>query len=311
MNPSPPESVQTAYLAPPGFTERLTGELRDIRAHYGRLILTDGPPQPAFWAQNIWFHPRRIAIRSITDGARQLKAIQRNWGLYSTHLHRRAALIQEQLPHVSAKPLPFPSPLPPSPLGSWTLLDAHTILASPACSSLFPNGEIQFQEDRTGPPNRAYLKLWEALTLLQKYPGPGDFCIDAGASPGGWTWTLQKLGAQVLSIDRSPLNSKIASLPRVEFRKGNALGLNPDEFLRHDQKVDWLLSDVVCYPEKLYEWVRPWVESGICDHFLCTIKFQGPYEESPVRKFAALPGSRIIHLHHNKNELTWIRVKET
>ncbi len=28
----------------------------------------------------------------------------------------------------------------------------------------------------------------------------------------------------------------------------------------------------------------------------------------PTRRFAAIPGSRLLHLHHNKHELTWIKL---
>ena len=83
-------------------------------------------------------------------------------GALSPCPHRRATLIPEQLPKVSAKPLVFGTPAPAAPLGSWTLLDSGTVLAAPYCTSPFPNGEVDFVEDRAGPPSRAYLKLWEA-----------------------------------------------------------------------------------------------------------------------------------------------------
>jgi 23S rRNA (cytidine2498-2'-O)-methyltransferase len=125
------------------------------------------------WAANVWRDPTRIPIASIGDAAKKLRAIQRNWALYSVASHRRAALIVEQLPKVSAKPIAFGAAAPKAPLGSWTLLDAGTMLASPDCSSPFPNGEMQFVEDRAGPPNRAYLKLWELFTLLGERPRRG------------------------------------------------------------------------------------------------------------------------------------------
>jgi 23S rRNA (cytidine2498-2'-O)-methyltransferase len=195
--------------------------------------------------------------------------------------------------------------LPPSPLGSWTLLDAGTVLASPRCSSPFPNGEMALAEDRLGPPSRAYLKLWEALTLARQYPRPGQFCIDAGGSPGGWTWAIHELGARVLSVDRSPLDPAVAALPGVRFRKGDAFSLKPEDFSR----VDWLFCDVVCYPGKLYEWASRWVESGVCGNFVCTIKFQGGADYAVADRFHDIPGSRVVHLFHNKHELTWIRVR--
>lgn len=302
MKPHP----KTAYLAVKGFERHLIQELEGIREIHGRLILTDRPAKKVFWAQNIWLNPVVLSVQSIADGARQLKALQRNWWLYSTHLHRRASLIRDRLPHVSAKPIRFPSKLPQAPLGSWTLLDSNSILASPQCSSLFPNGEVVFLEDRQGPPNRAYLKLWEVLTLLQHFPHKGDFCIDVGGSPGGWTWAIQKLGGTVLSVDRSPLNPKVFSLPRVKFQKCDAFSLVPEMFVSDNRMVDWLFSDIVCYPEKLYDWVILWTRSGICKNIVCTLKFKDNYDYKIVEKFTAIPGSQMAHLYHNKHELTWV-----
>ena len=304
------ENIKAAYLAPMGLKEQLVQELEGVLACHDRLILTDRQPaKNPLWAQNIWFNPEVIAIKSIRDAVNKLKALQRNWCLYSFDLHRRAELIQKELPHVSARPLKFPSPLPRSPLGSWTLLNRDTLLAATECSSLFPNGEVQFEEDKKEPPNRAYLKLWEALTTVQEYPRPGQFCIDAGASPGGWTWVLQKLGAEILSVDRAPLESRVFNLPGVHFQKGDAFSLKPEDFLETGKKVDWLLSDVVCYPEKLFDWAVRWVESGACDNFICTLKFQGVGDTQMVQKFVAIPHSQVIHLYHNKHELTWMRLK--
>ncbi len=56
-----------------------------VRSH-GRLLVATGPPRPAAWAENIWLDPREIAIASIADAARKLRAIQRNWAPYAPHL---------------------------------------------------------------------------------------------------------------------------------------------------------------------------------------------------------------------------------
>ncbi|MFI5018222.1 MAG: hypothetical protein ACHQHK_09775, partial [Dongiales bacterium] len=161
----------TGYLAPEDHLEDLLAELGDAAEVHGRLVLAPGPPRTAAWVANIWRGPERLAIASIADGARQLRARQRNWALYPHVLHRRAGLIAERLPHVGAKPLVFPQPAPRAPLGSWMLLDGDTILAAADCSSPFPNGEARFVEDRQGPPNRAYLKLWEApIDQSQRLP---------------------------------------------------------------------------------------------------------------------------------------------
>jgi 23S rRNA (cytidine2498-2'-O)-methyltransferase len=260
-----------------------------------------GPARPAAWAQNIWYEPQRIEIASIGDGARKLRAIQRNWALYDFHLHRRAALIQQQLPKLSAKPLAFGEAPPTAPLGSWTLLDADTVLAAPRCSSPFPHGEVRFLEDRAGPPSRAYLKLWEAFTLLGRRPGAGEICLDLGASPGGWTWALQKLGAQVISVDKAPLDPAIAALPGVTHLIRSAFALDPAAI----GPVDWLFSDVVCYPKRLFRLVRRWLEAGRARNYLCTIKFQGATDHQSAHAFAEVPGSRLLHLSANRHELTW------
>lgn len=294
----------TGYLAPEGFSPELEEELGNaVRAVHERLVLAEGPPRPVAWTANVWHDPQVIEIASIGDAATKLRAIQRNWALYSGAHHRRAALIAERLPKVSAKPLEFGAPAPTAPLGSWTLVEPNMLIAAARCSSPFPNGEAIFVEDKTAP-SRAYLKLWETFTLLGQRPAPGEFCLDLGASPGGWTWVLQKLGARVLAIDKAPLDPSVGRLRNVEERRESAFGLDP----RAIGPVDWLFSDVICYPERLLNLVRTWMEKGEVKRFVCTIKFQGATDFATMRAFAAIPGSRLMHLHANKHELTWVRL---
>ncbi len=300
----PAETASTAYLAAEGFLDELLAELGAVDAIYGRLVLAVGPARPAAWAQNVWYEPRRLTVASIGDAARQLRAIQRNWVLYGSDLHRRAALIADKLPKVSAKPLRFGDKLPAAPLGSWTLLDAQTLLASPRCASQFPNGELRFVEDRTAPPSRAYLKLWEALTLIGAHPRPGDLCLDLGASPGGWSWVLQRTGARVVAVDKAALDPRIAALPGLDYRGMSAFALDPATL----GPVDWLFSDIVCYPARLYRLIEIWLAAGTCQRFVCTLKFQGATDHETARSFAAIPNSRLMHLSHNKHELTWVKL---
>jgi 23S rRNA (cytidine2498-2'-O)-methyltransferase len=293
-----------AYLAPHGFLADLRQELGDnIIDIYDHLVLARDVGKPVAWAANVWLDPVVIPIESIGDAAKKLRAIQRNWALYSFALHRRAALIVDKLPKVSAKPLVFGTEAPKAPLGSWTLIDANTLLASPYCSSLFPNGEVRFVEDHIGSPSRAYLKLWEAFTVLGERPKAGEFCLDFGACPGGWTWVLQQLGARVMSVDKAPLDERICSLPNVDYRCESAFALDP----RTIGQVDWLFSDVVCYPQRLLAMIQKWLAAGTVSRFICTIKFQGETDFETIRQLAEIPGSRIMHLHHNKHELTWVK----
>jgi 23S rRNA (cytidine2498-2'-O)-methyltransferase len=299
-------SIRTAYLAAEGFVDELTYELGGAELIYGRLLIAAGPPRAAAWAANTWLDPQKIAIVSISDAASKLRAIQRNWAVYAPRLHRRATLIQEQVPKVSAKPLAFGARPPAAPLGSWTLLDAQTILAAPHCTSPFPNGEIRFVEDQTGPPSRAYLKLWEALILIGRRPAPGEICLDLGSSPGGWSWALQQMGARVISVDKAPLAPEIARLPGIEYRRESAFALDPGAI----GPIDWLFSDVVCYPARLLGLVERWLAAGTCRNFVCTVKFQGETDHETARRFAAIPSSQLRHLFHNKHELTWIRLDQ-
>jgi 23S rRNA (cytidine2498-2'-O)-methyltransferase len=300
-----PDSL-AAYLAPEGYVDPLLEELTlagiaPIET-YDRLILTEGPALPLAWAQNIWRQVERIPIASIKQGAQALRDRQRNWALWPVAHHRRAQLIQDALPHVGAKPLVFPATAPTAALGSWALIEPDVILASADCSSPFRHGEAHFVEDRTTPPNRAYLKLWEALALGGRLPGPGERCLDLGASPGGWSWVLHETGASVISVDRAPLDPKIAALPRLEQRLASAFALKPEEI----GPIDWLTSDVICYPARLLRLVQAWLESGLARNIVCTLKFQGPTDHETARAFAAIPGGRLVHLFHNKHELTWI-----
>jgi len=300
--------TETAYLAPEDLIEPVIAEIGKKHELYGRLIVASGEAKRSFWAQNIWRETRRIEFESINDAVRELKKIQRNWALYSFQHHRRARLIQENLPHVSSKPLAFPAALPKSPLGSWTLLSPNVLLCSPDCSSPFPNGAPTFVESKS-PPSRAYLKLWEALTLLEARPKKGDHCLDAGASPGGWTWALAELGANVHAVDRSPLQPALMKNTRVRFEKRDAFSI----LAGGNERYDWIFSDVASYPEKLYSWVSQWIAASPKTNFVCTIKFQGSAstvsaDRNAASKFAALPGARVFHLSSNKHELTFARL---
>ncbi len=291
------------YLASYGLEAMLENELQDIKYRYGRLFISSTPPKEVFWAQNIWYSPFIKKISSISDGAKILKDLQRNWALYPYLNHRRAHLIEEKLPFISKKPLSFQSLLPKTPMGSWTLIEKDTMLASAKCSSLFPNGELHFKESKIGPPGRAYLKLYEIFTLLQKMPQKNDFCLELGASPGSWTWVLASLGAEIFCIDKAFLAPHIANLKNIHFQKGDAFSFKPSDF----PSISWFFSDLICYPEKLYNFILKWQDS--CDNFVCTLKFKGLADKNIIKAFLKISNSQIFHLSCNKNELTWVRLK--
>ena len=295
--------IGSAYLAAEGFEDSLAEELArrgvTVTEWHGRLALSPDAPVHAAWALDIWTGPREIEAPAVKAAADALRALQRNWGAYAAGFHRRMALIQDRLPPVKARPLDFPSLPPASHLGAWTLLAPDRLLASPTKSSPFVNGECLFIEDHIGPPSRAYLKLWEALTRFGRYPKPGETCFDLGASPGGWTYVLASLGASVTAVDKAPLDPAVAAMPGVSERLDSAFAMAPEP-------VDWLCSDIIAYPDRLLALVRKWIDAGAARNIVCTIKFQGPTDHDAAEAFAAIPGGQVVHLFHNKHELTFL-----
>lgn len=296
--------VAAAYLAADGFDQQLVEELAragvKVLSRHGDLLLTSQPAIRSAWAANVWLDPEHIEIESIGDAAKALRARQRNWACYAPLHHGRAKLVVDKLPHVSAKPLSFGQSAPAAPLGSFTLLTTTQLLVSPTCSSPFPNGVAAFEEDREGPPNRAYLKLWEALALLGRFPTRGERCIDLGASPGGWTWSLAQLGADVLAVDKAELDPRVAALPTVTWLGQSAFALDP-----MDHQTDWMFSDIIAYPTRLLALVNRWIAARRVSTIVCTVKLQGQTDHDTIDAFAAIPGGNVHHLHHNKHELTF------
>lgn len=267
-----------------------------------RLFFVEGLIKPAIWAQSHWLDPQQLSIKSIGDAQKTLRQLFPRWVLYSNHSHRRSLLIQEGLKSVKIPTLSFLDPLESKTYGTWTLTDPNTLWCSTkVIPEVPPLGEVQFKEDKVNPPSRAYTKLWEIFTIYGYKPKAGDRVIDMGSCPGGWTWVLQQLGCKVVSVDKAPLDDKVARLARIEYIKKDAFTLKPDDI----GPVDCFFSDIICYPDKLYELVQKWLASGNCQRFICTIKFQGESDFSALQKFASIPDSKLVHLYVNKHEVTW------
>lgn len=276
----------------------------------------DGAVVAPYWARVTLIEPYLVHFDSIGDAANALRGMQRNWAPYQYTCFRRASLVQEKLPHINLKTRSFPVAIPHSPMGIYTLLDEHTMLVSANTTSALPAGTLQFEEDHTNPPSRAYLKIQEALTMAQHFfgvelPHAGQNCFEAGACPGGWTWVLRQLGADVFAVDRAELAPSLMADEHVIFQAHDAFTLKPQEVCARMQceNLDWVLSDVICYPARLYEWIQTWLESDRVKNMICTIKMQGAVDWNLVACFAAIPHSRVLHLNYNKHELTWLHAE--
>jgi 23S rRNA (cytidine2498-2'-O)-methyltransferase len=288
--------------------EEYKKELIQELAHLGltRLFTTaltigvlEDQLEPA-WAQSVWRNVQSLEIESIGDAQRKLNAISKSWRYYGDQFNGRGSLIADGLNIAKgSRPFRFPSRGEKVPPPVFTMADPGLILYSSEIHRPNYDGKVSFLENKDVPPSRAYLKLWEALTTLGDWPRANDAVVDLGSSPGSWSWALAELSATVISIDRSELSEKVRGHKNIKFTAGDAFSFVP-------QKMDWVFSDVICYPEKLYEYILPWLDSGFCRKFVCSVKFAGSPDHRIIDLFRKLPHSRILHLSHNKNEVTWI-----
>lgn len=310
--------MKIAFLPFPEQTELLISELETRfninlkpSARYGQLLYYEDFPDLKgvypYWARTVMLEPFFLNFKTIGEAANNLKEIQRNWAPYQYTCFRRAQLIQEKLPYINLKDRKFPVKIPQSPIGLYTLIDENNLIASAKTTSYLPAGSLPFIEDHENPPSRAYLKIQESLTMANllngtPLPDSNSRCFEAGACPGGWTWVLTNLGAQVYAVDRAELAPELMSNPLVKFQAHDAFTLKPEEI----GPIDWLFSDVICYPERLFEWINMWLKYNPNLNMICTIKMQGSINWPLIQQFADIPGSKIVHLNYNKHELTWI-----
>jgi 23S rRNA (cytidine2498-2'-O)-methyltransferase len=301
--------TKTGLIAPIGFEQELEVELSmkkiDIIQKKGRVFVVGECNVPVIWAQLRLQNLQVLDIASIGDAGKKLKAMARLWTLVSVEHHRRAQLIQESLPFIKKKEIEFMAQLPAQSLAVWTLIEENKILYSLETNVLYPIGEIEFKENKVDPPSRAYLKLWEFFTLNRITPKEDDIVIDVGSCPGGWTWVLHELNASIVhSVDKAPLELDLKKYNRVQFKSESAFGLNPHDF----PGLTWFFSDIICYPPRLLTLVKKFMEVYPDLKFVCTIKYQKVTDWDTTNKFLEIPGSKIIHLHHNKHEVTWYKI---
>jgi len=267
---------------------------------HDRLYFFKSDYTPIF-AQVTWLNCQTITITSITDGIKKLKALGKNWALFTIGHHRRAQLIQDGLPEFKHTRIEFLQDVPKHSMGGWTLFDANTIICSTMTTSRFPLGAVEFVENKTEPPSRAYLKLWELFTLHATPPNKNTQVIDMGACPGGWSWVLAKCGCKVTSVDKAPLVDTIGRMPHITFVQESAFALDPKKM----PNITWFFSDIICYPERLLALIKNWMIQSNVTYFVCTIKFQGEADFALIDEFLKIPNSRIVHLYNNKHEVMW------
>lgn len=153
------------------------------------------------------------------------------------------------------------------------------------------------------PPSRAYRKLVEAQLRAGRRIAPGETCVDLGASPGGWTAIAVRQGACVTAVDRSPLRADLMQDPLVRFVKGDGFAFKPEA------QVDWLLCDIIAFPERSVELIECWLSQGWCRNLCVTLKFRGEIDLSVIAHARAVLSRHarfyfLKQLSNNKNEVT-------
>jgi 23S rRNA (cytidine2498-2'-O)-methyltransferase len=272
-----------------------------------RFFLLEKTHEPLQWVQWYCHDFEFLTIESIKDAVTKLKNLSLLWSYYSFDFHRRHTLIHDSFKYQGAeKRIQFPVDYEKFKQnregGFWTLLESNLLLVAKKSSSWKYLGEYEFQENKEEPPSRAYLKLWEIFMKLPSWPSKTETVMDLGACPGGWTWVLKSHAKEVYSVDKAPLASTLMNDKKIIYLKESIFALDPKSWLH----IDWLFCDVICYPEKILQLIKKWLNAGFKGNFVFTIKFQGETNFSVIEELKSISGSKLEHLYHNKHELTWI-----
>jgi len=296
------QNIAAIYIAKPEFITELCEELGNAVEIIEDMVFSSHKKNDICFAQDIWLEPQIVKFQSISNAVKILRQAGKFWYLHPVCHVRRSRLIEEQLRKCPSLVRNFPLEMEIHSIGAFSLLDQNTLVYSAKRFKKWPDGKCLFIEDKTNPPNRAYLKLWEALTLLEKLPQAGDLALDLGASPGGWTYVMQSLGTNITAVDKALLDPNIAKLPNVQFLQQSAFALDPATL---DKTYDWVLSDIACYPDRAYALIMKWIASGKAKQMIFTIKLQGKTELAALKQFQAIPNSCTINMFYNKHEATF------
>lgn len=264
--------------------------------------------QKLYWYQQEWKNAQLHQFASIKDAADFLKSKTNLWSSLAFHLFRRTDLIQDKLRYLKERSLAFFSNAEPkssASLGGWFLCDAQHLIYSTVIDPRQVHGKYEFQEDKVGPPSRAYLKLWEFFTRVAQVPKTDSLTLDLGAAPGGWSWVLLQIGARVVAFDKAPLDAKISNHPNCTYKNMSAFAVNPKDYLA----AAWVFSDIICYPQKSLQLIKKWLDAGYLGNMVFTIKFQGKTDFVVMEELRQIPGAQLVHLYQNKHELMWYRLQ--
>lgn len=304
-------SLTSEYLA-----EEL--EYRKIRVlkQTDKMAVIENPENhPVYWADSVWSDCRSYAFKSISEAVKQVLTLKKQQLvkkiIFSSVLHhRRTQLIASDLKLFSLGEIDFNYHFyePDNMLGFF-LMDENTLICSSRITPWQNICNFKFPENKKAP-SRAFNKLWEGYSFYKKIENPAVTALDFGSSPGGWTWVLAQQLKRTIAVDKAPLDPSLKgpSFFAIESIKQDAFTIDPREFIKkYDSRefpIDWLLSDMICYPDKLYDFVLNWQENSNIRNYIFTLKFKGKTDFKVIDKYRKIPGIEIAHLRSNKHELT-------
>lgn len=257
------------------------------------------------YALSQWINPKIYSFSSIGEAKRILTDQQKLWDYYPNVENGRGKLIEEQLFPIKHNLYNFLDNIPQTPIGAWTLLNKNNLICSSATTTETPFGLLEFHQNKTDPPSRAYLKLWEFFTRTRLTPKKELQAIDFGASPGGWTWVLSSLFKKVTAVDRSPLNDTISSLKNVTFVKQDVMTYPNESSIEENA---WIFSDVALDPTKIVTHLLDLKKTRPDLSLVCTLKLTNKSDFKLMHNLQKMDNSDLIHLSANKHELTWFSI---
>lgn len=270
-----------------------------------KLIITEPLQTKPIYAQDWWPNCQFLPLAQHAD----LKKLP-NWDCYyHTEKFKHEKQIRGAIKNLDEKRIDWKMQHPFNfKFFTWTVVN-DTILYCIKPFQRFPLGWHEFNEDKSSPPNRAYLKLWE-IFLVQNFfeikNAPQQACIEVGCSPGGWTWVLAQHFKKVYAIDKAPLGKQLNKFKNIHYQSADAFKLD----LKNFKDAGWFFSDIICTPDRMNELVSDWLKNSNVTHFISTIKFKGEADFKFLQEFqrekSRLGHSYITHLYHNKNEVTWL-----
>lgn len=172
----------------------------------------------------------------------------------------------------------------------------------------WPMGIVRLRSPKQAP-SRSTLKLDEGFRILAPDVSQnmgGQWCVDLGAAPGGWTYQLVRRGARVYAVDNGPMDEALMETGQVEHVKADGFTWQPPK------QIDWLVCDMVEQPSRVAELMAVWVENQWCRRAMFNLKLPmkkrwQAVEDALARINAIISPGFIVRarqLYHDREEIT-------